>query len=165
MPQCLLHTFSKISTPGLNISEKIDAVIYENKLLFFSFFNVRQFLDLSTFYREATDEDLGEFLNHATIYVSEPQTFAMNADSWVRTKVGILMGSGVLEQYSPSQVAEKAAEYGVNISIRDNGGQDQLVLPETKKDLKEVLRFLDEDYFSGPLTDNKYISNSKRIVV
>ena len=43
-------------------------------------------------------------------------------------------------------------------------GREVLVLPNGKKDLKTLLRFLDEDYYKSPLSKTNYLSNSKRAI-
>lgn len=158
-------TFTKVSNPGLNISEKIDALIHNNSLLFTSFWNTRQFLNISTYYREATDIDIEKFANHPTINITDKDAFWGGADNWIRKKIGLLLDSGALDNYSPVLVKEKAEEYGVPLEVCNNNGREQLVLSGTKKEIKEALRFLDEDYFSGPLSDTKFMTNSKKQIL
>jgi len=51
------------------------------------------------------------------------------------------------------------AEHQINITINADG---KLVVPQDKKQLKELIRFLDEDYVLAPLTKRKCLTNSKQ---
>ena len=51
-----------------------------------------------------------------------------------------------------------AEEHKINIAI-NNG---KLVIPKDKKQLKELIRFLDEDYVTAPLTKRRCLTNSKQ---
>jgi hypothetical protein len=55
--------------------------------------------------------------------------------------------------------AELPEEHHINITVNDDG---KLVIPEDKKQLKELIRFLDEDYVTAPLTKRKCLTNSKQ---
>lgn len=156
------NTFTTIRQQGINLPNKIDAILHNGHLLFKSFWNARQVLDLSFYYREATDEDLSEFLEHPAINTSELEDFVFEADTWVRRKVAFIRDNGILEKYSPRQIVEKAAEYDLILELTNQDGQEQIILPSAKRDIKEVLRFLDEDIYSGPLSETRYVSNSKR---
>jgi len=46
------------------------------------------------------------------------------------------------------------------IDIKTNNGK--LVIPKDKKQLKELIRFLDEDYVTAPLTKRRCLTNSKQ---
>ena len=54
---------------------------------------------------------------------------------------------------------ELPEEHHIVININDDG---KLVIPEDKRQLKELIRFLDEDYVTAPLTKRKCLTNSKK---
>ena len=54
---------------------------------------------------------------------------------------------------------ELPEEHHIHIAVNDDG---KLVIPEDKKQLKELIRFLDEDYVTAPLTKRKCLTNSKK---
>jgi hypothetical protein len=38
----------------------------------------------------------------------------------------------------------------------------RIILPEEREQLKAILRFLDENYYTGILTNKKYLSKNKQ---
>ena len=51
-----------------------------------------------------------------------------------------------------------AEDHKIDIAI-NNG---KLVIPKDKKQLKELIRFRDEDYVTAPLTKRRCLTNSKQ---
>ena len=92
--------------------------------------------------------------------------FKTNADSIIRKKVALLQKNNVLQNLSVVDIKTVAdslnqdlpEEHQINISI-NNG---KLVVPKDKKRIKELLRFLDEDYVTAPLTKRRCLTNSKK---
>lgn len=152
------NTFKKIDRFAINIKDKLDCVFKNNKLYFKSYWIARQVLDLTKYYDEATEEDLHRFINKDIFYTSNEDAFYYNSDSWVRRKVALIDDSKVLESYKPSQIVEIAKEHNLELATNDQ----RLVIPERKKDLKEFLKFLDEDIYKGPLSKETFETNSKR---
>jgi len=158
------ETFKIISGLGINITAGLDLLYIDNKLFFWKYWDARQVLDLTKYYREATDEELEDFVKIPVLTVDDTDKFKANGDYWVRRKVSLLIDSKVFDEGEPSIIAEKAAQYDVDVKVTEENEREQIKLPDEKKDLKEVLRFLDEDYYSGPITDTRYLSNSKKKV-
>lgn len=155
-------TFNELATPGIIISYEIVALYEQGELLFNSYFQARQVLELAQYYREATQSDIDSFVSSDSVFVEDVEEFNSIADTWVRRKLAIIQDGGLLDSISVSDIALKASEFGIAISIRDEGGVKAIDVPRDKKSVKELLRFLDEDYFEGPLSAAKYLSNSKR---
>jgi len=153
-------TFEVIGQEGFTIGNKIDVLLTDGELLFTSYHFARMVHDLTAYYKEATDDDLKNFINCKSIVSEDENTFYRNTDSWVRKKIALINDSGVLEQNSVHEIREIAVEYDVTIKTSHNG--EKILLPNEKKELKSVLKFLDEDIYKGPLTDKMYESNSKR---
>jgi len=151
-------TFTKFDGSGLTLDNKLTAILDGNILKFGMFHYVRQFFDMSGYYKEATNQDVEDFCHHLALTVENESEFLKIADSWIRRKIGLIQQSGILEKYSPTQIAEVAKLFHIDLNISNQ----KIVLPIVRQDLKRVLRFLDEDYYEAPLTTTKYLSNSKR---
>ncbi len=151
-------TYTKLESPGIILQDKLTAIFEENELLFYSYHNTRRFLDLSDYYREATDTDLEAFADNDLFEVADKDLFKRNADSIIRKKIALLQKNNVLDNLSIDDISQTAQEYNVSINTRDG----KIIIPGDKKQLKELVRFLDEDYGKGPLTHRKYITNSKQ---
>lgn len=159
-------TYKKLEDPGLVLQDKLTAYYKNGTLHFISYHNTKRFLDLSDYYKEATDADLNTFVASALFEFEDQALFKTNADSIIRKKVALLQKNNVLQNLSVDDIQTVAnsfnqdlpEEHHINISI-NNG---KLVIPTDKKQIKELLRFLDEDYVTAPLTKRKCLTNSKK---
>lgn len=149
------------------MQDKLTA-LFDNGILYFSsYHNTKRFLDLGDYYREATNADLDEFAGSDLFEFEDQDSFRQNADSIIRKKIALLQKNKVLENLSVNDIQSVAAnfnqelpeEHHIAININDDG---KLVIPEDKKHLKELIRFLDEDYVTAPLTKRKCLTNSKK---
>jgi hypothetical protein len=62
----------------------------------------------------------------------------------------------------PRIAANKAKAFGVTIEVKRPDGADKIHLPSEKKALKSVVKFLNEEYFHGELTEELCETNSLR---
>ncbi len=152
------NTYTKLKDPGLTLQDKLTALYQGNELLFYSYYNTRRFLDLNDYYREATDTDLQAFATRPLFYLENQEIFMENADSMVRKKVALLQKNNVLRRVTTKDIQQAARQYHIKIDTKG----DQIVIPSDKKKLKELLRFLDEDYFTATLTKRQCLTNSKK---
>jgi hypothetical protein len=54
-----------------------------------------------------------------------------------------------------------ALNFGLAVATEVVDGKSVVSFPESRAELKRLLRFLDEDYYQSALTENMFISNSK----
>ncbi len=163
---CSGNAYKKLKEPGLILHDKLAAQFQNGTLLFVSYHNTKRFLDLSNYYREATDADLDAFAGNELFEFEDQATFKGNADSIVRKKIALLQKNNVLKGLSVEDIVAVADELNANIAeehkinMKTNNGK--LVIPKDKKELKELIRFLDEDYVTAPLTQRRCFINSKK---
>ena len=86
------------------------------------------------------------------------------SDSWVRRKLWLIRESRILERVPPNDIKAIAAEFNIPVVYEHVDGEEKLKMPEEKKALKSLLRFLDEDYYKSPLSKTNFVTNSKRAV-
>lgn len=158
------NTYRKLESPGLTLDTKPVAVIDGNRLLFESYFVARRVLDLTESYVEATEAQVVQFANTGALLATDVAEFEELADSWVRRKIASILESKILEGRSARSLATAASTFGVSATIVKQGGSERLQLPNEKRELKALLRFLDEDFFEAPLTKTKFLTSSKRKV-
>lgn len=151
-------TYTKLEDPGITLQDKLTALYDGTDLLFYSYHNTRHFVDLSDYYREATDADLKNFASNRSLFVEDANLFMQNADLIIRKKIALLQKNRVLGKVAVKDIRTSAKQFGLDIEIK-NG--KKLVLPSDKNELMNVLRFLDEDYFNTVLTKRKCLTNSK----
>jgi hypothetical protein len=59
-----------------------------------------------------------------------------------------------------TDIVTKAGNF--NLASNENG---QLIIPSNKSEMRNLLRFLDEDYFETSITGTKCITNSKMSII
>lgn len=67
-------------------------------------------------------------------------------------------GAGMMEKAKPKSIKTSAKKFNLNIELQDG----KVLLPNDKKVCKDILTFLNEQYYIGLITGNKYRTNSKR---
>ncbi len=156
----LIHsgdTYTRLQNEGLILQDKLSAVFENNSLYFYSYHIVKRFLDLSSYYREASNAQLDTFIGDNIFNVENSELFKQNSDSILRKKIASLLGSGFME-LPVKTIIDKCNRHGVNINVVN----DKIVLPDNRKELKDLISFFSNDIYTGPMDDENYISNSKR---
>ncbi len=154
------ETFVQERRFGISISDEIDCIYEDGKLLFKSFFVTRQIFSLMEYYREATQGEVVRFTQMKELTLDNPEAFIGQADSRVRKKIASIMDSKVLERFSARDIRRIGKQTGINVMIRDK----KVVIPADKKQMKIILGFLDEEVYKGSFSNATYITNSKRSV-
>ena len=154
------NTYTTPPNPGITLEERLVAILFpnENKLLFRNFRITNTFLPLSGVYREASEQDIREVLDHPLLFAEDPDALATDANQWFRKRFAMLRESEVLDRYSAQQIEALSHGYEVDIQVADN----QLVFPAERTAAKRLLQFLNEERFRGAITDTLYETNSKR---
>ncbi len=154
------ETFVQEKRFGISISDEIDCIYEDGKLLFKSFFMAKQIFSLMEYYREATHGEVERFTQMKELAMDNAEIFIGQADSRVRKKIASIMDSKVLEKYSARDIQRIGGQTGINVVIRDK----KIVIPTDKKQMKIILGFLDEEVYKGYFSNATYITNSKRSV-
>ena len=152
------NTFGKIIEPAFSLDLKLVCVIQDNKLKFKSFHNLRTIFSLLETYREATDQEVLGFCNHSNIAVVDSEQFKENADQTIRKLIHAIVRAETLNNNSARQIQQRARQNGISIRISDG----KLVFPEERAEVKKLLYFLDDGLYVGPISQQRYITNSKR---
>jgi hypothetical protein len=152
--------FQKMTQSGLTFDKKLLAVLEGSVLKFQSFHFAKRVFELSEYYREATNEEVTAFAQHEKFSVDDINQFVLDAGPQTRKKISFILQSGVLDNFAIEQISAAANAMQLDLDFSTNG---QIIIPNNKTDLKKLLRFLEEDYYESPLSNTRYISNSKRI--
>lgn len=156
------ETFQRSDRTGLKIGSKVSAVLRDGDLLFQSEFLVRRYLELDTFFRDATDEEIGDLLSHTAFAPSDRAAFIDHADRWIRRKTTSIVERGILDEVPVDKIVQIGREFELTVQTTTIDGQAKIVIPEDKQAIKRLLRLLDDDLLDSPLTDAKYQVSSKR---
>lgn len=145
------------------IDNVVHAIHKEGKLYFKNFVQAGKVFDLTSFFSEASEQDMDEVFG-LPLFNSDIQWLKDNSDSVMKKQITALKKSGILDEVKPESAKFKAAAKKVGIS-EDIYNTGQIVLPQDKKQCKQVLAFLNQDIFSGLLTPKQlFRTNSKKKV-
>jgi hypothetical protein len=158
------NAFSKFDGGGLTLDNKLTAIIEDDTLKFASYHFLRQIFDMSAYCKEASDQDLKVFIQNPALQFTDAQIFMDVADAWVRRKVVLIQQSGILDSCSASKIAATAKFCDLHVQLAGAAGQERIVIPADRQEVKQILRFLDEDFFQSPESTMRYMSKSKRVM-
>ena len=151
--------YRRVDNRGIVIANSITAIFRNGNLYFSSYFNARKCLDLLTYYEEATDEDITNFMQTQVFRIGDQAGLTDTINSQLRKKIRAIQQRGVLDNIDLQGFADQAQQFDMQFTIEN----DQIVIPEDDTVyLKTLLKFLDEDYFITPLTGRRCVTNSKR---
>ncbi len=160
------NIFGRFEGGGLTLDNKLTAVIEDDNLKFSSFHYLRQMFDMSAYCREASEQDLKVFVQNPVLQFADPQVFIDTADSWVKRKVILIQQSGILDLCPATRIAATAKYCDLNIQLSGTGnaGQERIVIPADRQEVKQIMRFLDEDFYLSPQSTAKYMAKSRRVM-
>lgn len=153
-------TFNRVTNPAFTLDTSLTCIIEGGKIKFKSFHKLRSIIDLSAIYREATDEEVREFAVHASIGVDDPDAFVNTVDEQIRKLIHMVAKEKILDEHSAEDIQSAAAETKLTIEIRD----DKIIMPTGRREIKDLLRFLNEGRYVGPISGLTYETNSRKVV-
>jgi len=163
----ILHqgsTFHKMTEPGLTLDTKLVAAYTEGNLYFRSYRSVNGIIDVTEYFKEATNGEIEEVLRHDRLYVDDEAAVLKATDSWMRKRFSAILASGILNQVTPRKMVNRAKKYDLSLDTCRVNDRDALVFPGEKKTMKRLLTFLSEGYFEGELSGRLFQTNSQRVL-
>lgn len=145
------------------IDNAVHAIHREGKLYFKNFVQAGKVFDLTSFFSEASEQDMDEVFGD-NLFNTDIQWLKDNSDSVMKKQITALKKSGILDKVKPETKKFKnaAKRVGIPEEVYNTG---QIVLPQDKKQCKQVLAFLNQDIFPGLLTPKQlFRTNSKKKV-
>ena len=152
-------TFISTQKPGVVITDSIDAY-YENGTLYFkSYYWANQIFNLNKYYRQATDDDIRDFCQNNCVYVDDLDSLVSASNNWTRKKIAYILDTGVLEKNTTDYILQEANNLGLQFETNE---ENKIVFPADLKSQKELLSYLADEIYKGRLSDDVYLTNSKR---
>lgn len=154
------NMFNKLDKPSFSLGTSISAIIENGQIKFKSYHKVRTIFELTNYYQEATDEDIDQFSQHNVMQINDLQAFKELADQTIRKLVHAIEKNEVLNNHTATEIKTRAELIDLEINVANGKVQ----MPTDKSAIKQLLQFLHDDIFEAPLSGNKYLSNSKKLV-
>lgn len=158
--------FQELDAPGVTISDYLTAVLVGTELLFRSYHLTAQFLDLSSHFKEATNDDIRAILGNGAFCKNNADAIIAACKPAMRRKFSAIQHSKILEHANatPDRIKARAKKYGIDVQLKGASGARQVVFPEDPKEAMKLLQFLAEDLYFGEITEEQFASNSHRKV-
>lgn len=154
------NAYSKLDTPTISLDSKLLCVISNGIVKFNNFSNMRCVFDMKEYYKEATDEDIDLFSKHSRICIDDVENLKNIANQNIRKRIHNLLKSNVLDDFSATDILNKAKEHGFEnlITVQDN----KVSLPNDAKEIIKILCFLDEKLYKGVFSELVIMANSTK---
>lgn len=148
------NVFRRLTDASFTLPNSLTCIIENDKLKFKSFHNLKTIFDMTSIYKEATEEDIRKFASHSTLFVGDPDSFYASTDQITRKLIYSIQKSNILGRYSKERIIQIASEEGFGINRTIDG---KIRVPSKKKERKMFLSFLDDRVYKGPFTDERYM--------
>ncbi|MFY8097918.1 MAG: hypothetical protein ACOVMH_08890 [Flavobacterium sp.] len=151
------NSYNKLTEHALIVENVVHAIHRDGKFYFKSYVNANKIFSLIDFFQEATNEQIVEFSTNDKLQI-DVDWLKNNANTLLRKQITLIQNSKILETIKPKKIVTSAKKFNLLIDFQDG----KLVMPNDLKKCKDILSFINEQYFIGIITGNKYRTNSKR---
>lgn len=157
------YEFVAATSNGISIPTDILAILDSNKKLKFrSFQRLRHIFDMDFYFKEATDEQLKDFVNNCSkLEVIQGFDIQEIDDTMIRKKIAIINNAEILNKYSVDELKVAARRISYPLPLNQSG--DKIQLPNNKKQFKDLLQFLSSNIYEDPISHATRITNSSRL--
>lgn len=150
------NTFNKLTNDALIVDNAVNAIFKNDKFYFKSYANANKIFSLLSFFEEASNDVIDEFAKTNKLTV-DADWLKEHSDTIIKKQITLVQKSNVLSKANPKKIKASANKFNLIIDLV-NG---KLLLPNDKKKCKEILTFLNEQYYFGLITRKKFRTNSK----
>lgn len=145
-------TFVEMDDLGLQLDNKLTAILRNGNLLFKSYYQLNRIFDLGDYLTAATNETVNEFLSLDIISSKgNPKAFVNTWSHAQRRRVSKVMALGFVNKFSGTEILQRAKRAKKPISIELDDGK--IVIPEKTSELAGLLQFLSNGVMASYLDD------------
>ena len=155
-------TYTRLESPGFRLDSKLVCIVEDGMIKFRSLHNLGRVIDTSAIFSAATDGEIRFFADqHSNLFdIADVNGFVDSASRNARKYMASLAGSGVLDHHTAQTL--QTASAGTMLAIEVTNGK--VVMPERGGDITELMRFLNDGRYVGPISGDAFITNSRRRV-
>ncbi|GET44894.1 hypothetical protein [Capnocytophaga felis] len=151
------NTYNKFSENALIVENMVNAIYENGKFYFKSYANANKIISLMDFFQEASEVMIEEFANNSLLSVDKD--WLKQSTSPIKKQITLIQKSGLLQTVTIKKITSSAKKFNFEGIEIEN---DKIKLPNDKKKCKDILCFLNEQYYIGLITGKKFRTNSKR---
>ena len=153
-------TYSRLERRGFRLADKIVCLVEGGSLKFRSLHTLGRLLDTSTMFMEATDSEVQTFAtdNSSLFYISDIEVFMSMTTRSSRKYISSIMRADVLTGHTVQSLQAGMQATGLEVSTRDG----KIEIPTRRAGITELMRFLNDGRYVGPVSQRTFITNSRR---
>ncbi len=152
------NAFRRLTEAAFALDNELSCIIEDGKIKFKSQAKLRSIINLQDIYRAATDHEVQAFAGHASLDVADVAAFVAVTNQVSRKLIHAISNNNTLTTYTPAAIQAAAGQTGLSISVKN----DKIIMPAAHADIKALLQFLNESRYSGPLSGQPFVTNSRR---
>jgi Domain of unknown function (DUF4868) len=152
------NTYSRLENDAFVVDNIVNAIYKNGNFYFRSYANANKVFPLIEYFEEATNDEIIAFSGNDKILIDQ-HWLIDNSNTLIRKHITLLQKSDILKTANTKKIKTSANKFKLKIELDALG---KIVFPNDKKSCKDILTFLNEQYYIGLITGNKYRTNSKR---
>ncbi len=152
------NAFRRLVDQAFTLDTSLTCILEDGKLKFKSFHKMRSIMNLSDYFREATETEIRSFAKHPTFKVADVERFLSQSDQTIRKLIHSVTRMETLDQYSAKQIKVAAKDVKMDVAMR----KSRIIMPESRAEIKILLHFLNDGLYEAPLSKQRYVTNSKK---
>ena len=155
-------TYTRLESSAFRLDDKLVCIVEDGLIKFRSLYNLGRVINTSAIFSAATD---GEVRSFAAAYsnlfeIADVNGFVNSASRNARKYMTSLARSGALRNHTAQTL--QAASTGTKLAIAVQNGK--IVMPNKGGAITELMRFLNDGRYVGPISGEAFITNSRRLV-
>lgn len=154
------NTFDKLRQDAFIVEDMVNAVHQNGKFYFKSYANANKIFSLGDFYHEATNDEIKTFAANGKVVIDETW-FTTKTNTVIRKHITLLQKSNVLATADTKKIKKDAATFRLKVELAPDG---KIIFPNDAKSCKDILSFLNEQFFTGLISGQQFRANSMRAV-
>lgn len=139
---------------------------FSNKNIYFrKSYHVNSTIDLSPYYKEATNSDIeNKLISKDSIFSGNYEFLSQKPTKKIRKKITLLIENNIINKAKEVDfdiLKDMALQYGVNL-VKEN---DKIIIPEDNKELDDFISFFNDEMYQSIFGDTKYKASGKKKII
>ena len=153
-------TYTRLDSPGFRLDDKLVCIVEHGMIKFRSLHNLSRVIDTSAIFSAATDNEVMAFAAtySSTFDIADVNAFVDSSSRNARKYMASLAKTGVLQNHTAQTLKDASAGTNLNITLQNN----RIVMPQKSGEVTELMRFLNDGRYVGPISGSPFITNSRR---
>lgn len=153
-------TYTRLESPGFRLDDKLVCIVEDGLIKFRSLHKLGRVIDTSVIFGAATDREVRQFSTDYSLMFDfgDVSAFVDATSRNARKYITSVARSGVLKKHTVQSL--QGAATGTKLVMKVQNGK--IVVPSTGGGITELMRFLNDGRYVGPVSGEAYITNSRR---